>query len=132
MTVVLQPQAETVGIRRRPQSADIIRRHVIGNQSAQVPEKSITLIRTSYHPPRQHRQPRQRIVATLLAEYFLEPIRPILRTHFVTVRDNVLESLAIRRRHALEQLADERVEVRLRQLPVHFVHLKTLSLGRGR
>ncbi len=131
MAVVLQPQLQAIFPALFPQAADVLGRHAVGHEPAQVPQESLRLVGAADNPPRQYRQPRARFVVVGLSEHFGKIIRPVLRSHLVAVSHNVLERPALRRLHPLEQLADVRVEMRARRRAVHLVHFEAHALVRS-
>ena len=91
VAIVLQPQLQPVLMAHVPQAAHVIHGHAVRHQPPQVPQKAVRLVRAAHDAAGQHRQPAARVVTVTLAEQLAEPVRPILGTHLVAVRHDMLE-----------------------------------------
>ena len=130
MPVILQPHFHAVLVAQVAQTADVIVRHPVRNQTAQIPKKTVRLIYAADDAPGHHRQKRQRIVTVALLKICREAVCPIFWSHFITVGHDVFPGLAIRRWQPFEQIANIRVEVRPQRGAVHLVHFQTGCLRR--
>ncbi len=132
VAIVLKPGDQVMTIRNGLESAHIVDRDQIRDQSAPVPQEAVGLIPRTHDEAIETGQPRHGVIAVFLAENLCHIISPVLRSDLITIQCDMLETLALIFWDAAKELAHHGIEMLFNSLAAHLVALQACSLRRRR